>query len=305
MRSLMKTAVLLAALPIGTAVQARQQARPAIAPAPVAQPVSMPRPAIQPARWGERYQGRWHAGYRAPGGWTAYRRPVRGFGVPRYWIQPSFYIADFAGYGLGAPPQGYSWYRYYDDAVLIDQAGYVHDSVAGVDWNRDGRGYVDRAEPYRDTAYAARATDDAPMMGTVAGAAINRANDRGPQAPPPPPSQRRGVDYAAASVPVVAPLAPPRAGVRYGERGEVVQPLPGTMVANVDSRPGANAMPRDYAAGTVTTRTYQPGVITSQRTVMTTAGYVANGYYYPPVMTTTITYGQPATTTVSEGSGLP
>ncbi|UUL82727.1 RcnB family protein [Sphingomonas qomolangmaensis] len=289
MRGLMMTAVLVSALPIGAIAQATQQrATPGIAPTPVVRAPLAPRPLIQPARWGDRYQGRWHAGYRAPGGWTAYRRPVRGFGVPRYWIQPSFYIADFAGYGLGAPPQGYGWYRYYDDAVLIDQAGYVHDSVAGVEWNRDGRGYVDRAEPYRDTVYAARATDDAPMMGTVAGAAINRANDRGPQAPPPPPSQRRGADYAAASVPIAAPL---RADVRYGERGEVVQPLPGTMV--------------DNAPGTVTTRTYRPRVITSQRTVMTTAGYVANGYYYPPVMTTTITYGQPATTTVSEGSGRP
>ncbi|MEG3174665.1 RcnB family protein [Sphingomonas sp. RB3P16] len=105
-------------------------------------------------RWGGMAGGRWQGGSNAPGGWNAYRRPSRGYHVPRYWNSPSFYLGDYAGYGLGAPPQGYGWYRYYDDAVLLDSRGQVFDSVNGVDWDGgydDGYGYG--AESY-GSAYA-------------------------------------------------------------------------------------------------------------------------------------------------------
>ena len=90
-------------------------------------------------RWGQPVGGRWHGGVRAPGGWGAYRRPVRGWVLPGYWFAPSFYVNDYAAYGLGAPPYGHRWTRYYDDAVLIDGRGRVYDSVSGLDWDGHDR----------------------------------------------------------------------------------------------------------------------------------------------------------------------
>ena len=87
-------------------------------------------------RWGQSVGGRWSGGMRAPGGWNSYRRPYRGWTLPRYWIAPSFYVGDYQSYGLSQPPYGYTWSRYYDDAVLIDGRGRVYDTVNGVDWNR-------------------------------------------------------------------------------------------------------------------------------------------------------------------------
>lgn len=89
-------------------------------------------------RWGGN-GGRWSGGTNAPGGWNGYRRPHRGFALPSYWISSNFYLGDYADYGLAPPPPGYSWHRYYDDAVLVDGRGRVWDSVNGLDW--DGVGY--------------------------------------------------------------------------------------------------------------------------------------------------------------------
>ncbi|WP_082444304.1 RcnB family protein [Sphingomonas sp. Leaf242] len=87
-------------------------------------------------RWGSKIGGRWWAGANAPGGWTGYRRPHRGWAVPGYWNAPRFYVGDWSTYGLPQPPQGYNWARYYDDAVLIDPRGSVYDTVGDVDWDR-------------------------------------------------------------------------------------------------------------------------------------------------------------------------
>lgn len=106
-------------------------------------------------RWGGRSQGRWHAGARAPGGWVAYRRPVRGFALPRYWVQPGFYIANYGVYGLPAPQAGYGWSRYYDDAVLTDRYGRVYDSRSDIDWGRYEGGYADDDGDYADDSVTA------------------------------------------------------------------------------------------------------------------------------------------------------
>lgn len=106
------------------------------------------------SRWGGSIGGRWYGGSNAPGGWNAYRRPNRGWQVPSYWNSPNFYIGDYAGYGLFAPPQGYYWQRYYDDAVLIDSRGRVSDSRAGIDWD-GGSAYADGgAGGYGSSDYA-------------------------------------------------------------------------------------------------------------------------------------------------------
>ena len=93
-------------------------------------------------RWGGQIDGRWYGGVRAPGGWNAYRRPARGWAMPGYWRSPAWAINDWRFYGLQAPPVGYSWSRYYDDAVLLDERGYVYDSVGGLDWQRQDQPYA-------------------------------------------------------------------------------------------------------------------------------------------------------------------
>jgi Ni/Co efflux regulator RcnB len=112
---------------------------------------SGPLPGYQPIqagqhqqRWGGSVGGRWYGGSNAPGGWNAYRRPNRGWTLPRYWVAPSFFIGDWGTYGLSTPPQGYNWTRYYDDAVLVDGRGRVVDAVDGIDWDSydDSQGYA-------------------------------------------------------------------------------------------------------------------------------------------------------------------
>lgn len=94
-------------------------------------------------RWGGQIGGRWIGGVQAPGGWNAYRQPRRGFALPRYWFAPSFFIGNYASYGLAPPPFGFNWSRYYDDAVLIDGRGRVHDWVGNVAWDGDDSGFDD------------------------------------------------------------------------------------------------------------------------------------------------------------------
>lgn len=84
---------------------------------------------------------RWHGGNRAPGGWNNYRRPAVGYFLPRYWIQPTFYISNYGAYGLPAPQSGYGWSRYYDDAVLTDRYGRVYDSRDDVHWDEHEGGH--------------------------------------------------------------------------------------------------------------------------------------------------------------------
>lgn len=76
----------------------------------------------------------------APG---VYTRPVRGTRLPRFFLQPSFFIPNFGFYGFSRPAAGYGWSRYYDDAVLTDRYGTVQDVRYGVDWNAYDQGYRD------------------------------------------------------------------------------------------------------------------------------------------------------------------
>jgi Ni/Co efflux regulator RcnB len=76
-----------------------------------------------------------------------YRKPHRGFRLPRNFVRPSFFIGNFGYYGLSQPNHGYGWSRYYDDAVLTDRHGVVQDARYNVDWDRYNQGYDDG---YRD-----------------------------------------------------------------------------------------------------------------------------------------------------------
>ncbi|RYY44833.1 MAG: hypothetical protein EOP59_05505 [Sphingomonadales bacterium] len=104
-----------------------------------------------PNRWGYERDGRWEGGSRAPGGWGAYRRLGRGHHMPQYWLGGSFWINDYLNFGLSAPPQGYRWLRYYDDAVLVDGRGDVWDSVGGIGW---GGGYASGGSHSNSSSYS-------------------------------------------------------------------------------------------------------------------------------------------------------
>ena len=62
----------------------------------------------------------------------------RGFFVPQFWWGPQFVINDWGSYGFSQPFNGGRWIRYYDDALLIDREGRVHDGRYGMDWDRYG-----------------------------------------------------------------------------------------------------------------------------------------------------------------------
>ncbi len=124
------------------------------------------------SRWGRRIGGFWWAGVQAPGGWNGYARIKRGKRLPGYWISPNYVINDWQVYGLGAPPPGYSWSRYYNDAVLIDQYGTVYDTIGSVDWDRYQGGYAYDQGDFGGDSYAG-------------------------SPPPPYPMPPRGADYGA------------------------------------------------------------------------------------------------------------
>ncbi len=88
---------------------------------------------------------RFMGGHRAPGGLNAYRRPFRGYSLPSYWLNPGFSINNYAVYGLSRPSNGNYWSRYYDDAVLMNNRGYVYDSVPNVRWDSYQSGYAPQA----------------------------------------------------------------------------------------------------------------------------------------------------------------
>lgn len=112
-------------------------------------------------RWGGSINGRWHGGVNAPGGWSSYRRPSRGWTLPPYWMGSSFHIPDYGSFGLGAPPYGYFWVRYYDDAVMVDSYGRVRDSVSGIGWDADADAYAGGGYGYGYAGAAASASASA------------------------------------------------------------------------------------------------------------------------------------------------
>jgi hypothetical protein len=86
-------------------------------------------------RRGERTASRGHHGINR---YPHYRRIDRGFALPRNWWGPRFHIRNWNMYGFSQPMHGNRWVRYYDDALLIDHQGRVHDGRYGMDWDRYG-----------------------------------------------------------------------------------------------------------------------------------------------------------------------
>ncbi len=248
-------------------------------------------PPVRGQRWGSRVGGRWWGGANAPGGWRAYRRPVRGMVMPSYWNDPRFGVEDWAVYTLPQPPVGYHWSRYYDDAVLIDPRGSVYDSVYGVDWDGMGQpGYTGSGYPppvRRDDGLGGAA------IGAVAGGvAGNLIAGRG---------NRVGGTLIGAGVGAAAGYAIDRAEDRrrgmapgyddYGRSG-----YDGDYGYRDDYSPppamGRRIVTRD---GTTVTTTTTVGTLAPGR-----PGYYDGGYYYPaPTVTTIVVQGAPVTTTTT------
>ncbi|OYY71778.1 MAG: hypothetical protein B7Y47_06780 [Sphingomonas sp. 28-63-12] len=203
----------------------------------------LPMPRLQGQRWGGQIGGRWIGGVQAPGGWGGYRRPGRGFALPRYWIAPSFFIGNYASYGLAPPPSGYSWSRYYDDAVLIDGSGRVYDSVSGIGWEGQDRSDDDR---YDDGSRDHRRDD-------------RRDDDRRYRDPPPP----YGAPYAAPYPPAYPSAAP------------VVQPL----YPHGYTQSWSAGSSYYYPGGVTTTITVQQAPVVTT----TVTEYVEETVYRPPV----------------------
>lgn len=57
--------------------------------------------------------------WNAPSGWH-YQRYAYGQHMPSLFYGQNYWIVNFGGFGLYAPPEGYRWVRYGNDAVLVD-----------------------------------------------------------------------------------------------------------------------------------------------------------------------------------------
>ena len=95
---------------------------------------------------GDRMGMRKHRGFK---NYSNYRRIDRGFFLPQPWWGPGYHIQNFAMYGLPQPIGGGRWVRYYDDALMVDAGGRVHDGRYGMAWDewQDQWAYDDRGVP--------------------------------------------------------------------------------------------------------------------------------------------------------------
>lgn len=105
----------------------------------------------------------WHPrpGYHGIPKNDVYRRPFRGFNLAAWWVQPSFYIPNYTIYGLSAPSNGYYWSRYYDDAVMINNRGYVADYRSGINWDNYPSTYNVAPPQYQQPQYGPAIRPDA------------------------------------------------------------------------------------------------------------------------------------------------
>ncbi len=292
---------------------------------PRSRPVGMqPGPDDRPVgrHWGGRDQGRWIGGVRAPGGWSSYRRPYRGYGLPGYWMSSGFRIGDWGDYGLYQPPVGYSWSRYYDDAVLIDTQGSVYDTIGGIDWPRydldEAQGgrvdtYNANVDQYRATAGADYAYPQGSYLqpdgsypqprrsdgvggalvggaaGGIAGGLIAGRHDKVAGA-------LIGVGGGALAGYAIDRRAHRRDYPQAGGPGaDYPPPPPGYAPGPGYPPPGADRAPPTVirsGGGTLVTTSTVGGIA---------GGTYVNGYYYPPATVTTVTVASaPVVTTTTE-----
>ncbi len=83
---------------------------------------------------GSGFRGRSFGGFRGGFGFGSYIRPFIGFRLPTFWVSPTFFVPNFRTYNLSIPTNGLVWSRYYNDAVLRDQNGFVQQTVPNIQW---------------------------------------------------------------------------------------------------------------------------------------------------------------------------
>jgi Ni/Co efflux regulator RcnB len=95
---------------------------------------------------GDRRAMRGHHGFK---NYSNYRRIDRGFILPQPWWGQGYHLQNWSMYGLPQPIHGGRWVRYYDDALMIDGRGQVHDGRYGMSWDewQDQWAYDDRGVP--------------------------------------------------------------------------------------------------------------------------------------------------------------
>jgi len=231
-----------------------------------------------PHRWAMR-DGRWEAGFRAPGGWNSYRRLHRGHSLPGYWRGNDFRVQDYLSFGLSAPPSGYSWMRYYDDAVLVDHDGRVWDSIDGIAWG----GAAAAASASAGYASAgAGAGYPPPRIEPVDPDDYYERDDRDYQYEGPPSSYEPGPyrgsrhdDYAPPPAPMIAP--PPPAA--YRTPPPCPQACPGGYPEGMAWQNGAWVGSYGAYAGGTTTVVVIPAATTTTTTV---TEYVERSYVRRP-----------------------
>jgi Ni/Co efflux regulator RcnB len=223
-------------------------------------------------RWPQR-NGRWRAGWDAPGGWNGYHRLNRGSRIDRYWMDHR--IPDYLSFGLSAPPRGYGWVRYYDDAVLVDDYGQVWDSVGGIGW--DGDAYAEASGSYA----SARGGYAAPIAPVDPNAYYD---DRGYDAPPIAPEPYYPEPYGSGYEPPMAPpVAPPvqvqtyPGGAYQGGAFLGGNAYGGAAYGSSYYAGGGYA----YGGGTTTTVIITPAPIVTTTTTTVTEEVVSTGYVRP------------------------
>jgi hypothetical protein len=161
-----------------------------------------------------RRDGKMMGGHHAINRHRNYKRIERGFIVPHLWWGPRFHVQNWGMYGFARPMHGRRWVRYYDDALLIDHAGRVHDGRWGMNWDEyeDRWAYDEQGVPYYDgeSDYYPGEEDDAWVEGEEGAHAEHHR-------PPPPPCAR-----------VCPPPMPHPQG--YGAYGYGYGWMPGGMV---------------------------------------------------------------------------
>jgi Ni/Co efflux regulator RcnB len=105
---------------------------------PAAHPRAMRPPIVTPAPMTREIRREFRHRGPVQGHHFGFRRVHRGGFVPQFWWGPQFIVRNWSHHGFPQPFHGGRWIRYYDDALLIDRYGRVHDARSDWEWDRYG-----------------------------------------------------------------------------------------------------------------------------------------------------------------------